>query len=173
MLPGKPSRAFILEPQLVLGYKETAGKRWRAAVCAAWDASHNLGVPLQLRMLCHSVLLWNPSPDRGLGCKEGEKRRAGFFWSPAQGVKQLSQLSVAVRTSQPWLLYAVLSVGWGAIPTTHSSPPWLTAPGCQSSACEASLGRELQTTEGLMPVPSSPRCALGCAEPCQSGKRGV
>lgn len=66
------------------------------------------------------------------GCKEGEMRRAGFSWSPAQGVKQLSQLPLAVRTPQPSLLYAVLGVGWGS-----NSPPWLTAPGCQSSACKA------------------------------------
>lgn len=36
MLPRKPRGPFILEPQLVLGYKEMAGKQWHAAVCAAW-----------------------------------------------------------------------------------------------------------------------------------------
>lgn len=103
------------------------------------------------------------------GCKEGEMRRAGFSWSPAQGVKQLSQLPPGRVDATAITSICGARRGLGEQFPSLAHCPRLPELCLQGLPLAESCG----TTEGLTPIPSSPQCALGCAELCQSGKRGV
>lgn len=93
------------------------------------QALRGLGAPGRLPGDVYRAYYRTPSSDWGLGCSQDANReremktagevRAGWFWRPARGVKQFSQLPgsfpLAARTRhwQPSPSICGVGVGWG------------------------------------------------------------